>query len=284
MKLLRAIDFIEARLTDELSLPLVARAAGLSSYHFSRMFRALTGETVTGYIRRRRLTEAARRLLHRDDRVIELAVTYGFDSQAAFSRAFKRQFGVPPGAYRRNGRARQWAYRPAITADDLHLEETVRDMEPRIIDKPGFKAVGLAGEFNQSNNDRIPDLWRAFRPRYAEIASPVGDHSFGLCIGMEDDNFIYAAAVEVENLDAVPDGLSGYDIAPQTYAVFTVPITGKAPIGQELGRANRYIWQTWLPASGHSFARAPDFEYYDDRFSPDTMRGEIDIYVPICKA
>ena len=101
MKILKAIDFIEARLTAELTLAQIARTAGYSSYHFSRMFRALMGETVTCYIRRRRLTEAARRLIHRDDRLIDLAVTYGFESQAAFSRAFKRQFGYAPGAVRR---------------------------------------------------------------------------------------------------------------------------------------------------------------------------------------
>ena len=59
MKLLKAIDYIETRLTAELTLGDIARAAGLSSFHFSRMFRALTGETVATYLRRRRLTEAA---------------------------------------------------------------------------------------------------------------------------------------------------------------------------------------------------------------------------------
>ncbi len=284
MKLLKAIDFIEARLTAELSLALVANSAGLSSYHFSRVFRALTGETVTTYIRRRRLTEAARRLIHRDERLIDLAVTYGFESQAAFSRAFKRQFGVPPGAYRRARRAMLWAYRPAITADDFKLDEEFRAMEPQIVEKAAFKVVGLAGEFSQDTNHRIPALWTAFWKRHEEVKTAIDGHSFGLCICVDEDNFTYVAAVEAADTDDVPEGMCEVQIAAQTYAVFTVPMTGQEPIGKELGRANRFIWKTWLPLSGHTFAKAPDFEYYDDRFDSRTLSGEIDIYIPIRKA
>ena len=284
MKLLKAIDYIEAHLTAELSLDLVAGAAGLSSYHFSRMFRAVTGETVTAYIRRRRLTEAARRLIERNERLIDLAMTYGFESQAAFSRAFKRQFGVPPGAFRKARRTMPWACRPALTADDFNLQEEFGILEPQIVEKPAFKVIGLSGSFNQQTNDQIPGLWRTFRERHGEIESALEGHYFGLCIGVEDDSFTYVAAVEARDLDKVPEGLCGLEVAEQTYAVFTVPLAGKEPIGREIGRANRFIWNTWLPQSGYVFARAPDFEYYDERFDPRTLSGEIDLYIPVRKA
>ena len=281
MKLLKAVDFIETRLTAELTLADIARAAGLSSFHFSRMFRALTGETVTSYLRRRRLTEAARRLIHYDDRLIELALTYGFESQAAFSRAFKRQFGVPPGAYRKAGQAMHWAYRPTITLNDFKLEEEFRAMEPRIIEKPAFQAIGMQGEFSQETNEGISDLWTAFWKRHEEIANPVEGHCLGLCIGADDDNFTYAPALEVTDIGQVPEGMSAWDVGAQTYAVFTVPLPGKEPIGTEIGRAHRFIWKTWLPDSTYRYVEAPDFELYDSRFDPETLKGEIDIYIPI---
>ncbi len=285
MQILKAIDFIEARLSDELSLGSVAAAAGLSSYHFSRMFRALTGETLTSYIRRRRLTEAARRLIHRDDRLIELAQSYGFDSQAAFSRAFKRQFGVPPGAYRKARRAMPWAYRPALVADDFNLDEEFRAMEPKIVKKPMFKAVGMAKEFSQDSSDGIPALWTAFWKRHSEIKNAVEGHCLGLCVGVEDDDaFTYAAALEVSDIVDVPKDMCAWTIAGQTYAVFSVSLTGTEPIGVELRRANRYIWNTWLPKSGYVFAKAADFEYYDERFDPKTLSGEIDLYIPLRRA
>ena len=146
-----------------------------------------------------------------------------------------------------------------------------------------LQAIGLSGSFNQQTNDQIPGLWRAFRERHGEIESALEGHYFGLCIGVEDDSFTYMAAVEARDLDKVPEGLCGLEVAAQTYAVFTVPLAGKEPIGREIGRANRFIWNTWLPQSGYVFARAPDFEYYDERFDPKTLCGEIDLYVPIQK-
>lgn len=284
MKLLKAIDHIEVGLTGDLSLPSIAAAAGLSAHHFSRLFHALTGETVSSYVRRRRLTEAAHRLLASDARLIDLAIEYGFDSQAAFSRAFKREFGIPPGEYRRLRCARPWLYRWPITAEDLYFNEELRAMQPRFVDKPAFNIIGLAEQFSYRDKAAIPDLWRNFAARVDEIPGAPHDDYYGVCVGAGEDTFTYVAAVGVENLDDVPEGMFGKCIAAQNYAVFTVQLPGKEPIGEEFGRANRYIWTTWLPQSGYSFARAPDFEAYDDRFDPATLTGEVDVYIPVCKA
>lgn len=157
-------------------------------------------------------------------------------------------------------------------------------MQPRIVDKPAFNAVGLAAEFSNATKAGIPDLWRRFRDRVGEIPGAPHDHYFGLCVAADGDNFTYVAAVEVDDLGAAPADMFARQIGEQTYAIFTVLLHGNDPIGQELGRANRLIWTTWLPKSGYSFARAPDFEYYDSRFDPVTLSGEVDVYIPVCKA
>ena len=284
MRMLKAIEYIERRLTGELSLADVAGAAGLSNYHFSRLFSEVAGEPMTSYIRRRRLTEAARRLHCTNDRVIDLAILYGFDSQAAFSRAFKRQFGVPPGEYRRNRRPIFRACRAPIRPDDFEHEE-IRAMEPQIVEKPALKAIGMADRFTLATQPEIPGLWRRFVARRAEIPAVVGDHGLGLCIDVDDDEnedaFVYAPAVEVTSLDKVPDGMQPFDLGPGTYAVFTVPLAGAEPIGKEIGRAFRFIWNTWLPKSGYTFAGGPEIEFYDDRFDPATMSGEIELWIPV---
>jgi AraC-like DNA-binding protein len=99
-----AIDYIEANLTQEIGLSEIAAAAGYSPYHLSRVFRAMTGETPGGYIRKRRLTEAARQLLTSDRRILDIALDHQYSSQAAFTRAFHLALGTSPGAYRRRGR------------------------------------------------------------------------------------------------------------------------------------------------------------------------------------
>jgi AraC family transcriptional regulator len=110
----RAIDHIEANLTQEIDLSEVAAAAGYSPFHLSRLFRAMTGETPGGYIRKRRLSEAARQLLASKRRILDIALDHQFGSQAAFTRAFRAAFGISPGAYRKRGRLARLTHRIAL--------------------------------------------------------------------------------------------------------------------------------------------------------------------------
>jgi AraC family transcriptional regulator len=100
----RAIDYIEMRLMQSITTAEVAAAIGYSRAHFSRLFHAMTGETLTGYIRKRRLSLAAYKLVTERCNILDLALDYQFQSQEAFTRSFKEQFRLSPGAYRRRGR------------------------------------------------------------------------------------------------------------------------------------------------------------------------------------
>ena len=85
----QAVVYIENHLGDALTVEEVARHAGYSYYHLTRVFSALLGESVGSYIKKRRLSSAARELLYTDRRIIDIAVSHGFESSEAFSRAFK---------------------------------------------------------------------------------------------------------------------------------------------------------------------------------------------------
>ncbi|HNW32031.1 MAG TPA: AraC family transcriptional regulator, partial [Caldisericia bacterium] len=87
-KMQDAIDFMEAKLKEDIRLNDVAFEVGFSSFHFHRIFLANVGETVTEYMRKRRLSEAARELMETDHRILDIAVDYQFESQEAFTRAF----------------------------------------------------------------------------------------------------------------------------------------------------------------------------------------------------
>ena len=100
----RALDYIEDNLTRAMTPDHIAAVAGYSRYHFGRLFRAMTGQRLAEYVRRRRLCEAARELLLSRQRILDIALDYQFESQEAFTRAFKKEFGTSPGLYRRQGR------------------------------------------------------------------------------------------------------------------------------------------------------------------------------------
>ncbi|QJC50185.1 helix-turn-helix transcriptional regulator [Paenibacillus albicereus] len=97
----KAIAYMEARLHEPLPLERIAAEAGFSAYHFHRLFREHTGRNVGEYLRMRRLALASRRLLEEERGILDLALSCGFESQEAFTRAFKRLYGLPPGRYRR---------------------------------------------------------------------------------------------------------------------------------------------------------------------------------------
>ena len=90
------IDYIEANLDAEIELAEVARRAGISQWHFQRIFKALTNETLKTYIRSRRLANALDKLAGTKERVLEIALASGFETQESFTRAFKLAFGVTP--------------------------------------------------------------------------------------------------------------------------------------------------------------------------------------------
>ncbi|MBO1581733.1 helix-turn-helix transcriptional regulator [Bacillus sp. XF8] len=96
----KAVLYIEEHLDEELTTERVASYSAISMYHFHRIFQSYLGMSVTEYIRKRRLTHAAQVLVMTERSVLDIAVQYGFSSQEAFTRSFKRMFHLPPKRYR----------------------------------------------------------------------------------------------------------------------------------------------------------------------------------------
>lgn len=95
--------YIRAHIHEPLSRERLADMAGFSVPHFHRVFRAHVGESAISYIRRMRLERAARKLRMGAVDITEVALAAGYDSHAAFSKAFKQQFGLSPSEFRQLG-------------------------------------------------------------------------------------------------------------------------------------------------------------------------------------
>lgn len=98
----KAFLFIDKNLESELTLEKIADIAHYSPFHFHRIFRFITGEALNGYITRKRLEKAALVLVHqREVKVTELALQNGFSSNSAFTRAFRKYYGISPTDFRK---------------------------------------------------------------------------------------------------------------------------------------------------------------------------------------
>ncbi len=98
----KSIEFIEDNLDKKIELEELADKVFLSKFHFHRKFHAATGEPVAEYIRKKRLDRAAKDLIYTDEKIIDISLKYQFGSQEAFTKAFKKFYGVPPREFRRN--------------------------------------------------------------------------------------------------------------------------------------------------------------------------------------
>lgn len=276
----RALTLIEAQLGGALTLPQVAAAAHLSPFHFARLFRAVTGDSVMNYVRRRRLTEAVLLLRDRTDcSVLDIALMCGFGSNEAFTRAFRKQHGVAPATYRRNALLLHLPLQRRFEMSDVAPVAVV----PRFESLPAFLAIGCAGEFHPHATQAIGQLWGRFAPRMHEVRNRTGNATYGICCPPEDgqrdsDHFTYVAAVGVSSLENIPDGMTGVEMPAREYAVFAYD----GGIGPRLPQTLQYIFGEWLPNSGYELAGA-DFEYYDNRFDPVSGQGTFFIYVPVTR-
>ncbi|PIJ51720.1 DNA-binding transcriptional regulator RamA [Erwinia sp. OLTSP20] len=95
------VDWIDQHLDQPLKIDDVARHSGYSKWHLQRLFMQHQGEPLGSYIRNRKLSLAAADLRNTDDRVFDICLKYGFDSQQTFTRIFSRIYHQPPAAYRR---------------------------------------------------------------------------------------------------------------------------------------------------------------------------------------
>jgi AraC-like DNA-binding protein/DNA-binding GntR family transcriptional regulator len=99
-RLRRVTELVHAKIEDELSLDEMAESVGLSTAHFSQMFRKSTGESPHRYVLRQRVERAKEMLRAAEARVLDVAVACGFKTQQHFARVFRRICGASPTEYR----------------------------------------------------------------------------------------------------------------------------------------------------------------------------------------
>ena len=275
----KAVNFIEGRLTTHIELEDIADVANFS-IHFHRMFVVVVGTTPKDYIRRRRLSKAARELVFTSRPISEIAISYQFVSQASFTRAFKKQFEITPGKLRRSKSAFS-----CFNAVDVKTEikrKGAHKMDLKIVEKEAMKIVGMKVITTQKNNT-IPQLWDKFNPRCSEIKNIAQK---GVCVGIcpnvvtkdfdENTKFAYIAGMIVENFDNVPKGMETLEIPAQKYAV----ATHKGSL-DTLHDTYHYLYAEWLPNSDYEFWPSAEIEWYDEQFKFSSPDSEFDIYIPV---
>ncbi|MFJ7973115.1 helix-turn-helix transcriptional regulator [Psychrobacillus sp. NPDC096389] len=96
----RTVSWLETKIEDSIKNEEIVQFTGYSFYHFHRLFQEHVGISLHEYVRQRRITSAANKLIYTDTRILDIAFNYQFESQESFTRAFRKVYGLPPGKYR----------------------------------------------------------------------------------------------------------------------------------------------------------------------------------------
>ena len=261
-----AIDHIEAHLDSDLSLEDVAKTVGLSRYHLQRLFRACYGDNLKAYIRKRRLTLAAERLANTDERIIEIAIESGFESQEAFSRSFRALFGCNPGQYRNEpeSRTQPGLFKPS--PQSIRHRYDGLTLEPEIVPLAKELEVGGMGAGIDFEDDRhVASVWKRLFDRLETDAPGFLFPHLPLCGVAQADHpsirrepgqcLAYVAGIEGVPPGPLGEPLTDVKIPAGLYAVFT----------HEGSLANipetvNYAWGSWLGRSGFRKSGRPDLE------------------------
>ncbi len=286
----QSIEYIEARLGEELTLAEVAKAMFYSEYHFHRTFLYFVGDTMTSYVRKRRLSQAAELLAHSDMKVLDIALHCGFSSHEAFTRAFRKMYGILPTECRRRGCPPYLVPRANPLRDfvaQISYDWGDYDMQYRIEQVPSMRILGFSLQTSTvegENHKDIPAFWQKYMREQWASRVPGKLHpnvELGVCTTVDEDGtFRYIIGFEVDETAEVQEGLTEFRIPPATYAIFTTPPAGEADFTSSIQQTWDEIFTNWFPSSGYEQVAAPDFEWYDERCWPKEGK-QIDIYIPV---
>lgn len=272
----QAIAYIEENLTGKLDYEKLGSIACCSSYHFQRMFAYMAGIPLSEYVRRRKMSLAAADLQSGDEKIIDIAAKYGYQSPTAFNRAFQTVHGLAPSAVRQEGVSVK-SYPPIAFQMIVRGAEV---MEYRIETKEAFKITGISRPLSENIEDNfqtVPGMWKeaAENGTIQKLAAMMDSQPMGLlgvsvCNDKEQWKYFIAVSSSKES-----GGFETYEVPAAVWAVFPGEGTN-----QSLQELEQRIVTEWLPSSGYEYGNAPDIEVY---LNADPQNAKYEVWIPVVR-
>lgn len=276
----KALIYLDGCMEKEVNIEEAARLAYSSTFHFQRLFHALTGFTVAEYVRKRRLTLAAQELAAGSGRVLDVALKYGYDTPESFSKAFRKVHGISPSAAREPGVSLK-----AFPRLSFHISlKGDKDMNYKIMDKEAFQVIGKSIRVTTRDGEnlrRIPAFWQEVmqdgtHDRLSALAGKMG--LLGICMDFDQQQEMITYLIAIEKPEGpTPEGFEEREMPASTWAVFES--VGVLP--QAIQKVWERIFSEWFPATGYEHAGGPELEVYPDGPNDENYRCEV--WVPIIK-
>lgn len=286
----KSINYMEKHLLDEISMEDVAKHVNISSFYLQKGFQLITGVSMSEYIRKRRLYMAALDLMSGDDKIIEIAFKYGYETPESFTKAFTRFHGITPSGLK----SEKTAIKTFLPIKISIVIQGGNEMDYVVEKMKGFKVIGYEREFTFDNGyDNIPKFWcEIFKEKVEpifqkekpeteeeEAISNCKIGEFGICIDDigEYGKFRYMIA-GIYTEGKVPDGMVVYEIPELEWAKFKCV----GPNPGAIQSVNTKIFKEWLPGNdSYEIAMGLNLEWYSQKGNQTDSDYESSIWLPV---
>ncbi len=301
----KVLDYINANLDKDLTLEMLAGVASFSPFHFHRVFKGITGETIIDYCSRIRLQKSASMLAGNPDKSItEIALDMGFSSSSHFARSFKKHFKLSASEFRNkydelnasifnsnncktnSNDGKEFHSENYYLNDELNNNNRRETMNVEVKNLPGYRVAyvrvlqGYKHEYIGKAFDKII--------KWAGARELINDKTLVIGISYDDpkvthpDKCRYDACVTVAD-DIKPEGEIGVkEIKPGKYAVYRIESIYTAGVNDDFGKFWDELYRIWLPSSGYQPDDRDCFEiYYNDPKTDPEKKYIADICIPI---
>lgn len=282
----RILDYIHTNIDSPLSVEYLAKKSCWSRWQLQRIFLQETNQTVAQYVREIKLSRAAEQLLSNSNRIMDIALNCGFNSEISFNRSFKQLFQCSPRAYRKRGQ-HIGLKTPLISSMPNHqaYEVKKRLLQIRFDYQTDFYFYGVCGQIQgifakQPNYAKtIPLIWQKMVDKTG-IKPPFKKSVMGIIDTRESQDHAsntYWAGYKVskkETRSLAPEYL--LHVPEQTYAV--IPHTG---LVKHLDSTIQWFLSTWLPQSDYQSVEGFDLEIYQAGFDIHSNESTMECFIPI---
>ena len=291
-------DYICAHLDQELNLERLAKVSAFSPFHFHRIFKKISGETLFSFIQRIRLEKSCAILTSRQKtKILNIALGCGFSTSSAFSKSFKKHYKMSPTEYRNThslkkskngtldsniGKATTCSNEYISTSELESLYSRRNNMDVRIekLSKYRIAYMRQIGPYGANNIQLMQKL-----KKWAISRDLLNDSAIILGIAHDNPevtppkNCRYDCCIVLSETYDLEQGINETALPGGKYAIFSLEHTAEA-----LREAWNEIFSKWLPDSGYQISARPIFERYtgstiDVKIEPDSC----ELCIPIEK-
>ncbi len=244
------IEYIDENLENNIDYNELSKMMGTNEYAIKRIFPLITNISISEYIRNRRLSNAGFDLYKKDEKIIDIAIKYGYDNATSFSRAFEKFHGIKPSYVKTNPEKLKTFPKLHFNEDivDNHsMEYSIIEMDEIVLYGKGIKTIDST--ISKDAPSFFKKMERKYSKKYGEIPYGMIKYEARFC----SDNYEYWIAY-----DKKIDEFEEIIIPKSKWLLFR--INSQEPV--DIRNVSQNFYKKFVPSSKYKIKPLPELEHY----------------------